>query len=251
MANAESLKDAVKNHYDRMLGPVYSWIIGDFDTACRMNTDLLASLGLRSDRGAVALDLGCGPGCQSVPLANAGFKVTAIDFCESLLAELQFHAGKLPIRAVHDDILNFPAHITDSPELIVCMGDTLVHLPDVDAVENLISDICDRLQPGGTFVASLRDYSLPPPCGAARFLPVRNSEDRIFTCFLEYRGDTIEVHDILHARVDGEWRLHVSQYQKLRLDYRLVIGFLQDRGMAVDSLPGKDGMIVIKATKPA
>ncbi|MDH4048150.1 MAG: class I SAM-dependent methyltransferase, partial [Gammaproteobacteria bacterium] len=87
--------------------------------------------------------------------------------------------------------------------------------------------------------------------GPARFVPVRSSDNRIFTCFLEFRGDTIIVHDILHTRENGHWQLRVSCYQKLRLDYRRVITALRDNGMEVDTLPGENGMVVVNARKPS
>jgi SAM-dependent methyltransferase len=246
---------SVKTHYDQMLGSVYSWIVGDFDVACRENTSLFASLGLRSDRGADAVDLGCGPGCQTIPLAEAGFNVTAIDFCNDLLSELKQHAGNLPVRIVQDDILNFSRHVPDAPELIVCMGDTLAHLPCMEAVNSLIADVVSALQPGGSFIASLRDYSGPPLTGVDRFIPIRSSSNRIFSCFLEFQGDKIHVHDLLQTREHGAWQLRVSRYQKLRLDYRYVAKMLGDHGMTVEmpcAAPGAArGMMIIHARKPA
>jgi SAM-dependent methyltransferase len=250
MPDAPTKAKSAKDHYDQLLGPVYSWIIGDFDTAYGMNVELLTTLGIRSGRGASAVDLGCGPGCQTIPLAEAGFSVVAIDFCDDLLDELTRRVGELPVRIVHDDILNFARHLTEPPELVVCMGDTLVHLPNAATVRTLLSDVVSRIRPGGIFVASLRDYSGPPSIGPARFIPVRSSDDRIFTCFLEFRDETIDVHDILHTRVNGEWQLRVSSYQKLRLDFRQIVEFLGAAGMLVDQPFAAHGMMVIRAVKP-
>ncbi len=234
-----------------MLGPVYSWIIGDFASVCRRNAALLSSLGLNSESNALAVDLGCGPGCHTIPLAGAGFRVVAIDFCEDLLAELRRHGDGLPIKLVHDDILQFKRHLDDLPRVVLCMGDTLVHLPDWIAVQALIADVVDSLLPGGTFVASLRDYTTIPPEGPNRFIPVRSSANRIFTCFLQYRDDTVDVHDILQIREGDDWRLEVSHYQKLRLDYRRVADFLQELGMTVDQPFDDHGMLCIRSVKPA
>ena len=249
MTDADRRTRAVKDHYDEMLGSVYSWIVGDFEASYRANTELFATLGVRSNRNQTAFDLGSGPGCQSIPLAEAGFRVTAIDFCEELLVELRQRAGELTINTVNDDILNFDDHIVEPPELIVCMGDTLVHLPSADEVDSLLGKVSNSLSAGGRFVASLRDYSATPPEGPARFVPVRSSDNRIFTCFLEFRGDTISVHDILHTKENGHWQLRVSCYQKLRLDYRRVIAALHDHGMEVDTLPGENGMVIVSARK--
>lgn len=250
MTDTKARMSNVQDHYDRMLGSVYSWIIGDYTDVCRRNAALLGSLGLGSGHKALAVDLGCGPGCHSLPLAEAGYRVVAVDFCNGLLNELRGHAAQLPIRTVHDNILHFRRHLEEAPQLVLCMGDTLVHLPDWDAVRTLLRDVVDSLLPGGAFLASLRDYSASPPAGTDQFIPVRSDAERIFTCFLQYRDDTIEVRDILQTRDGDNWNLDVSRYQKLRLDYRRIIGLLQDLGMMVDPEFEDHGMICIRSTKP-
>ena len=242
---------AVRQHYEKLLADVYSWIIGDFEAARQRNAELFARLGLQAQPGDAAIDLGCGPGCQSIPLAETGFRVTAVDFCEPLLEELRQHSGDLPIFPVRDDILNFADCAPARAQVIVCMGDTLVHLPRHADVPLLLRSIVDRLEPGGVFIASLRDYSRPPPEGAARFIPIRSDDQRIFTCFLEYCGDIINVHDILQVRDGGGWQLRVSCYRKLLLDYRRVAAVLRDAGMQVTEPFEFDGMMVVEAVKPA
>ena len=158
-------------------------------------------------------------------------------------------ASDLSIVGVCDDLLNFRQHVSD-PELIVCMGDTLVHLPDMRSVDALIDEVAAALRPGGRFIATLRDYSTPPLTGGDRFIPVRNTDQQIFTCFLEYLGDVINVHDMLHEKIDGQWRLKVSSYQKLLLDFRYVQERLASRGLTVDEPSSFSGMVVLQAKKP-
>ncbi len=117
-----------QTHYDQLLGPVYTWMAGGFDAAVARNRQQLAALGVASWPKGLAVDLGCGSGFQSIPLAEAGYRVLGVDLCESLLAELCSHAANLPIRTVRDDLANFPNHLDVAPALIVCMGDTLPHL---------------------------------------------------------------------------------------------------------------------------
>lgn len=250
MENSERNSGSVRDHYDRLLGPIYSWIIGDFASGYERSVELFTRLNIQADGPATAIDLGCGSGCQSLAMAEAGFHVTAIDFCEDLLAELKQRAGNHEIRTANDDILNFAAHVSGPVDLIVCMGDTLVHLPDEHSVHALLTKVADALKPGGTFVATLRDYSTPPPVGPNRFIPVRSDDDRIFTCFLEYKGKTIDVHDILHTRQNGEWRLQVSRYQKLCFDYRNVVEALRRQALEVDAVSEHRGMMVVVARKP-
>lgn len=242
---------SVRKHYDEFLAPVYSWILGDFENAYQANVDFFASLGLSPDAGDLAVDLGCGPGCQSLVLAESGFRVVAIDFCQPLLDELNERADDLHIRTVCDDLGDFEKHIDEPPALIVCMGDTLVHLPDVATVEKVIDQVCFALKPGGTFVYSIRDYVTFEPTGPARFVPVRADDEQIFTCFLDYHRDTVHVHDVLYTRRFGRWTFHISDYVKLRLDTIALNGHLQANGLRICQQMNERGMIYVVATKPA
>ncbi|MEX0976161.1 MAG: methyltransferase domain-containing protein [Woeseia sp.] len=240
---------SVKAHYDSLLAPHYSWILGDFDTAYRQNARLFEDLEIVPGGNGLAVDLGCGPGCQSVPLAERGFSVLAIDFCAELLGELAQHGAHLPVTAICDDISNFRNHLPQKAELIVCMGDSIVHLPDKDTVEQLIRDCADAVIDGGSVILSLRDYTQPAPTGPARFIPIRSDDQRIFTCFLETVGDTIQVHDILHTRQADGWHQHVSAYRKLRLDYRWVMEVLVANGLDIQSKSLRQGFITLHAMR--
>jgi SAM-dependent methyltransferase len=245
-----SLK-SVRKHYDEFLAPVYSWILGDFENAYRANGEFFAGLGLSPEQGDLAVDLGCGPGCQSLPLAEMGFQVVALDFCQDLLDELKSRSGELRIHTVCDDLTEFGNYIDEPPALIVCMGDTLVHLPDESAVETVINRVTSALMPGGTFVYSIRDYVSAEPSGADRFVPIRADDRQIFTCFLDYRDDIVHVHDLLYRKEDGAWRLHVSDYLKLRLDTAAINLHLQANGLEIRQQMTVRGMIYVVAGKPA
>jgi SAM-dependent methyltransferase len=242
---------SVRNHYDEFLAPVYSWILGDFENAYQANVEFFASLQLSAKRGDGAVDLGCGPGCQSLPLAERGFRVVAIDFCQELLDELTERAGDLQITTVCDDLIEFDKHIDEPPALVVCMGDTLVHLPDTASVDKLIDRVSRALKPGGTFVYSIRDYVTSEPTGADRFVPIRADDQQIFTCFLDYQENVVHVHDLLYIKEGGAWKMHISDYLKLRLDPAEINQRLQVNGLNIIQQMTKNGMIVVVATKPA
>ena len=241
--------DPVKKHYDELLGSVYSWILGDFDSASARNTRLFERLNIAPVSSGLAVDLGAGPGSQSIPLAKRGFEVVAMDFCETLLGELRSHAGGDKVRTVLTDITEFRRHLGGEPDLIVCMGDTLVHLPEPSAAEQLLVDAARALGPGGSVVISIRDYDAPGPTGADRFIPIRNSDDQIFTCFLEYDDDVVHVHDILQRRQDGEWTLSVSAYRKLRISMNWVADTLAAEGLRTAARFEDDGLLVLHARK--
>jgi SAM-dependent methyltransferase len=239
---------SVADHYRSHLAPVYLWMAGGFDAAmARGETEIDAILPEPSKVGR-AVDLGCGFGMHSIPLARRGSSVLALDSSSYLLGQLQAHAGTLPITVVEDDLLAFQRYLDRPADLILCMGDTLTHLPDRDAALQLFTLAAASLRPDGAFIATFRDYT-QALAGNGRFIPVKSDADRILTCFLEYAADHVDVHDMLHES-DGEaWRLRVSTYRKLRLDPQWISASLSDRGFSVRTEAGLAGMIRIVAAK--
>ena len=119
---------SVQEHYDNFLAPHYSWIYGGAELKFEENRNFFQSHDIRPHLSGVAVALGAGSGFQSMPLSQAGFKVTAIDLNHALLMELKSHATGLPIKTIEDNLLNFAKHLDGDVELIVCMGDTITHL---------------------------------------------------------------------------------------------------------------------------
>jgi len=240
----------VADHYEKHLGPIYTWMVGDVDAALSRSDAELDTLPLPSRAAGTAVDLGAGFGLHSLPLARRGFRVVAIDSYEPLLQELVSRKGALPIRTVNADLLSFRAHIAEPVDVIVCMGDTLPHLPNHSCVGSLLGDVAASLSPGGLFVATFRDYVSTPLHGDGRFILVRSDGERILTCFLEYADTTVTVHDLLHQRDGGSWRLHVSSYPKLRLAPQWVVEQLGALGLSVRRDTASGGMIRITARAP-
>jgi 2-polyprenyl-3-methyl-5-hydroxy-6-metoxy-1,4-benzoquinol methylase len=233
-------------HYEHHLGPIYVWMAGGAEAALQAGSAEIEALNLPVTRGAVVLDLGAGFGMHAIPLARRGARVTAIDSSAELLRTLTVLRGDLPVQAVNDDLLGFQSHIAEAPSAILCMGDTITHLPDFGAVEKLIERAYIELPPGGMFVVSFRDYSVPL-AGDQRFIPVRSDETRILTCFLEYEPEAVLVHDILHERTSDGWQTRVSHYRKLRLSPEHLIDRLQSNGFKVRREAGMRGMVRVVA----
>jgi SAM-dependent methyltransferase len=98
-------------HYDEHLGPVYTWMVGDLDAAYARGRAELDDLGLKSGVHGAAVDLGAGFGLHSLPLAERGYAVTAIDIYKPLLDELRLRSASLPIKMVVGDLLAFRSHV--------------------------------------------------------------------------------------------------------------------------------------------
>ncbi len=202
---------SVQAHYSDLLGAVYAWMTGGAETAIARGAAELSALGLLPPPNGLAVDLGAGIGMHALPLARRGISVIAIDSSALLLDELSAQAGSSGITTIVDDLAGFRRHLAKPPGLILCMGDTLTHLPSHAAVETLLAEIATALAPCGVFVCTFRNYTREL-ADEARFILVRSDLDRILTCFLEYGPDTVTVHDVLHERAADGWRMRIGSY---------------------------------------
>ena len=205
----------VKQHYNEVLSDVYSWMFGGFENEIQRNTEFIKKHKLTPQGSGIVIDLGAGCGFQSIPLARAGYSVTAIDLDAKLLSELERNSGDRKITTIQGDLIDFDKNLNTSFELIVCMTDTILHY-------------------------ELKD--------ADRVLPVRSDENIIFTCFLEYEPETVKVHDIVYKKSNGAWSLSKSFYRKLRLPKAWVHKQLSQCGFSkIDSTVEK-GVITLTAS---
>jgi 2-polyprenyl-6-hydroxyphenyl methylase / 3-demethylubiquinone-9 3-methyltransferase len=106
---------------------------------------------LRPFEGVTLLDIGCGAGLLSEPLARQGFAVTGIDPAGENVEIARAHAGKTGVAV---------AYRNDTAEALVAEGaafdvvlamEVVEHVPDVAA---FVVAATSLVKPGGLFVAS-------------------------------------------------------------------------------------------------
>ena len=238
----------VKIHYDNLLAPYYAWIFGGAGRKLEENRSFFREHGITPRGSGNAVDLGAGCGFQSIPLAEAGFRVIAIDTCPALLSDLKKAAGELPIETIEGNLLNFRNQRPENIELAVCMGDTLTHLKTRDEVQTLFKQVYRALSDAGLLVLTFRDLMFELK-GLERFIPVRSGPDLIFTCFLEYEDEHVKVHDVIYAKTGDQWQLKKGFYRKLRIPPEWARACLVDNGFEVDKFDIRSGMVTILARK--
>jgi len=210
-----------KDHYDKHLGNFYSWLYGNFNDKQKEGETFFRENNVLPFSSKIAFDLGAGHGLQSISLAHLGFFVKAVDFNMQLLLELKNNAVNLGIEIVEGELIDFLKHQKSKADAITCMGDTISHLERIDDVEVLVKECEQHLVEGGKVVFSFRDLTTTLK-EEQRFIPMKNDETRVATCFLEYFPDHVMVYDILYEKSDDAWQQKISAYPKLRLNEKIV-----------------------------
>jgi SAM-dependent methyltransferase len=213
----------VQAHYANLLAEHYTWMLGgDLERVAAEDRALLEQLGIVGPRrpNAVAVDLGSGPGPQTLALSDMGFStVFAVDTSQELLDELAGHARSRPaVRTLNMDLLDALPSVAaqGSLEAVVCMRDTVLCLPDRSDVVLLIERVAESLAEDGRFVLTYRDLT-QDLVGVDRFFPVRSAEDRIMLCALDFGPEQVTVSDLVYTREENGWEFRKSSYEKLRV----------------------------------
>src|SRR6266436_5213917 len=134
----------VQDHYSNLLAKHYTWMFGTPFAAkvAEQKAILEDALQPTSDSFdlGLAVDLGSGPGFQTIALAEMGYSpVLAVDTSESLLKELESHQGNRSVQTICSDLSKLSEFVSPATaQVIVCMGDTITHLGSKDAVEELL-----------------------------------------------------------------------------------------------------------------
>lgn len=243
------MADVIK-HYDYLLADIYTWMFGDFDSAKQNIKNFFKKNKISAEDNEQAFDLGAGSGFASVALSELGFLVTALDTNQKLLDELQINSNDLSINTFCDDMLNFDKYLDSGDiSLVTCLTDTILLLDSKEKVKEIFEKIFKSLKDKGKFILSFRDMIMPLT-NLDRFIPVKHDEDKILTCFLEYEGNFVNVHDILHVKNGDTWELKKSSYPKLRISADWMVKNLTETGfsdISIEKTPS--GLIYIIAEK--
>ena len=238
----------VWEHYENHLARYYAWISGGVELKIEENQKFFVDHNIQPTRSGLAFDLGAGCGFQSVPLAILGFRVVALDLSAKMLAQLKKAANNLQIKSICDDLSNFTNYESGNIELVVCMGDTLTHLDTLDKIQALLDRVFFALETGGRLILSFRNLT-QELVGLDRFIPVKSNETTIFTCFLEFENDRVNVHDIIYEKNNDQWVLKKSVFQKLRISPDWVKKYMQKIGFKIEFFEEQNGLIFIIAQK--
>jgi SAM-dependent methyltransferase len=239
----------VASHYSSLLSQHYTWSLGDFADVLDHTRELFAEMELLPEKNGIAFDLGCGPGTHAIPLAELGFKVTALDTDPNMVDDLNRRKGGHLIDVLEEDMREFPKSIKEAPELITCMGDSLTLLEDLDDVSLFLFTIYKHLAEGGRLALSFRDQTEELRGDKGIFM-LRSERDRIFTCALDYEEDYLLVTDLVHLFEDEQWRLEKSTYRKCRLRGEWLLEQLEECGFRIDFWQSNKGLISVLACKP-
>ena len=108
------------------------------------------------------LDASCGPGTQSIALAQQNYDVTAADPSFNMLMKAREHARDYDvtddITFVRASFLELPFALVGPYDAVITKGNALPHLLTDDEITQALRNFYNLLRPGGVALIGMRDY---------------------------------------------------------------------------------------------
>ncbi|HBC91579.1 MAG TPA: hypothetical protein DCZ10_01385 [Pelotomaculum sp.] len=190
--------------YSKIFSTVYEELTAsvDYEKWVDEFLDLATGAGFKGTR---ALDLACGAGRASLPMAARGLVVTGLDISGNVL-ELgrQKASGQgLQIRFVQGDMENF--FLKEQFPLITCFNGGVNYLESAEQIGNLARCVKNTLEPGGVFVFDIMGKGyITAPEKSASFLEIPRG---YVGTFLSRQGEKLEMAHKIFLAGDGVYKL--------------------------------------------
>lgn len=170
-----------------------------YDIIFPLNQKSVDFINERVNRGSI-LDLGAGTGNHALALAKLGHKVTATDLDKYMIDKviekavtnnIAIEAIQLPMEQL--DLLNGRSFST-----IICVGNSLVHLKDLDEVMQVINNTYLLLPKNGKLFIQIVNYDRVLHDGVTELPIIKREEEEItFKRTYKHKDDKIIFHGLL------------------------------------------------------
>jgi SAM-dependent methyltransferase len=160
------------------------------------------------------LDLGCGTGEHARYFAEKGFEVVGVDVSDTMLARAREEGVPAGVQFLLGDLIHVESVVTGAFGGAVCLGNTLAHVMDQEALTQLFRGVRAVLLPGAPLVIQVLNYERLVHSGQ-RCLPLTFIEDEdgeaIFLRVMTHHddGSVTFTPSLLRYRKDGDPALEV------------------------------------------
>ena len=173
----------------------YKNLASYYDRIFPLNQIALSFISKYFHEGTVVLDMGAGSENMAIALAEKGLHVTASEPEETMVGSIRHKSDLKELSVnVHTKLMEQIGEFQESFDGIVCIGNTLPHLPSIEAVEDYLLQLKYKLEAKGITIEKVDEsYTTQtcPVCGNRK-----KSKNRNYHCQCGYK----EHRDIHGAR---------------------------------------------------
>ncbi len=209
------------------------------DWESRLNREMPFFLALiENTENPRVLDMACGSGRHSISLASRGAEVIGIDSSKSMILAAEEHARDQGVKPefIVGDMENIRTTVEGLLDLIVCLGNSLALVNDIDTLKKVVRDVFQMLKDGGSFVIQVLNFEEIHWSGFRNF-PMKtgklnNGEEITFARLFEHSDYPFSSTLVMSAfrKKDDEWTSEVSTQKVLNLKHDQMKSILQETG---------------------
>jgi glycine/sarcosine N-methyltransferase len=169
----------------------YQDLTSYYDRIFPLNQVALAFVSQYVHEGDSVLDMGAGTGNMAIALAEKGLQVTASEPEETMAAIIQKKSAEKGLSInVETKSMEQIEEFQDSFNAIICVGNTLPHLPNEKAVMSFLRQCSMKLQQDGVLI--IQQVNFDKVLAKENFaFPIIDKEDFTFTRHYQKEGDHI------------------------------------------------------------
>ena len=187
--------------------------------------------------GGTVLDIGCATGTLALELARAGLEVTGIDLDADMIrmaqdrAREQGLAARFSVLDMRDVGKRFGRASLD---LILCLGNTIVHLPDQSAIAAFLGSCAGLLAASGRLAVQLVSYDRVISGEHAGFPTIENEHVR-FSRSYRYDRELRRVRFTTELTVKATGRVQRDETTLYPLTHSELRSLLPSSGLEAES----------------
>jgi 2-polyprenyl-3-methyl-5-hydroxy-6-metoxy-1,4-benzoquinol methylase len=145
-----------------MLAADYDWMFDDdaLINGRAVNHPATARLLEQVSRTSLVLEAACGTGVDAAVLARRGFRMWAADASDAMLevAAARFRREQLAVPLVRSTWADLPAATGERFDVVLCIGNSLVHAAGQDAMVEALTGLRRMARPGAHVVIDSRNW---------------------------------------------------------------------------------------------
>ncbi|MGY5881750.1 MAG: class I SAM-dependent methyltransferase [Candidatus Thorarchaeota archaeon] len=211
----------------------------DWNSRLKREMPFILSL-IESTKTPRVLDLACGSGRHSVSLAANGAEVVGIDSSKSMIKAAENHAKEQGVtpKFIVADMADCNESVEGPFDLVVCLGNSLALVNDIDTLKQVVEGVFRLLKDGGSFVAQVLNFEEIHWTGFRTF-PMKigklsNGEEITFGRLFEHTDYPYSSTLVMSAfRKQGEeWISEVSTQKVLNLKHDQMKTILEETGFS-------------------
>jgi len=232
------MTQSVQKFYDD-LSQDYDLLFTDWHASVMLQGTTLhniikAQLGKES---AYILDCSCGIGTQSIGLAKQGHMLHGIDLSSAAIKRAKQEAVSFGVRVdfLTGDFRYLERCILKNFDVVLSCDNALPHLLTDEDLLTAAKSMWDRLNPGGLFLASIRDYDQIVQERPQVTLPrILDDGNRIVFQAWEWQPNTnmYNVSQFIIRNSDGQWRTTCATTQYRAILRRELTKVLEQAGFS-------------------